>query len=175
MKKLNITPDERSFDTMIKFFVNGDNVELALCKISELPQNGLESNVRGVQMLIEALIQRFEARLALDVASAYEETAVRRLDNEIWVKLLGACSERLYVRTSYIQQNLVFTPPLKSQMGLFVVGIKSLINYVLYLTKASAKKFFTLPHDMVSPHLPLVFFNNLRQVGLNFRNIILLP
>lgn len=111
MKKLNITPDERSFDTMIKFFVNGDNVELALCKISELPQNGLESNVRGVQMLIEALIQRFEARLALDVASAYEETAVRRLDNEIWVKLLGACSERLYVRTSYIQQNLVYSHP----------------------------------------------------------------
>ena len=102
MKKHGVEPNARTYDFIIKFYLECDNLEVALIKLAEMNDAGHSPSLKVAQQLIDSAGEAGQVRLALDLADAYEETTVRRLDVEAWVKLLIYSAEQLFVRKSFL-------------------------------------------------------------------------
>ena len=99
MKKRGVEPNAGIYNTIINYFLEGENLPVALRKLAEMSDKGFLPSMHVAQKLAETAAESGYARLALDLADAYEDSAARRLDTQYWVKLLVACAESLYVRT----------------------------------------------------------------------------
>lgn len=92
-----IQPDNNTYDCLIEYYAEGGNFEMALCKLAEANAAGFEPSLKTAQLVVGKGAEIGFTRLALDLADAYESTSTRRLDNELWVNLLGACARGLFV------------------------------------------------------------------------------
>ncbi|KAI5116756.1 hypothetical protein M0805_008369 [Coniferiporia weirii] len=96
MDRHNIRPNSKTYDLTISYYLEGGNLEMALYRLAEMNDLGFSPSLQIAQLLIDAAAETGHARLALDLAEAYEQTTIRRLDNTTWVKLLVACADNLY-------------------------------------------------------------------------------
>jgi hypothetical protein len=86
-----------TYDTIIGFFVENENLDMALHKLAEMNDAGMTPALETAQRLILKAAGMGYPRLALDLALAFENSSVRRIDTETWTRLLAACSDNLYV------------------------------------------------------------------------------
>lgn len=98
MGRFEISPNESTYELIILRYAEAGHVELALQFLSELGERGLSPTLKSAQSIILAACKMGFPRLALDLADAFEQTSVRRLDSGVWVNCLIACAESLYVR-----------------------------------------------------------------------------
>lgn len=97
IEKQGLEPNAATYDTILRFHLDCDNLEMALFKLAEMNDMGFQPSLKVMQYLITEIGEVGHVRLALNLADAYEATAVRRLDSDTWVKLLVFCAEELYV------------------------------------------------------------------------------
>lgn len=93
----NIKPNEGSYEILIGYLTRNQHLELALQKIGEMSQYGLSPSLRTAQQVISLACEFGHPRLAIELATAFESSSVRRLDAETWMKCLIASSDMLYV------------------------------------------------------------------------------
>ncbi|KAI0355584.1 hypothetical protein OH77DRAFT_1504012 [Trametes cingulata] len=108
MEEWSIRPNETTYEIIITRFAQADRLELALQYLAKLGTMGISPTLRTATVLITTAAELGFSRLALDLAIAFEETSVRRLDGEVWVDLLVSCAESLYLDgTSYTWNKVV--------------------------------------------------------------------
>src|SRR5262245_12147717 len=98
MVEWNIDPDATAFAHVILRHVADDNLELALQRLTEMPAHNLTPTLDTVQRVIVLATQRGYPRLALDLATEFEASSVRRLDSAVWMNCLISSAEALYAR-----------------------------------------------------------------------------
>ena len=89
-----------TYNLMIKYYTEGRNIEAALRWLNEMGDHGYVPTVKVMQSLIKRVARRGHARLALDLAEAYEHTSGREVDSETWSAVLASCAETLFVSVS---------------------------------------------------------------------------
>ena len=102
MDKYHVEPDANTYDLLISYYLNGSNLELALCRLSEMTGQGFYPGMKIAAKILEQTANAGFARLALDIGYAFEKLTVRRLEGQTWVKILVACAEGLNVRRSIL-------------------------------------------------------------------------
>ena len=90
----------QTYDAIIGFYIENENLDMALHKLAEMNDLDMTPGLETAQRLIVLAVQTGYPRLALDLALAYENTSVRRIDTETWMKLLTASAQNLYVSFS---------------------------------------------------------------------------
>ncbi|EJD02798.1 uncharacterized protein FOMMEDRAFT_86064 [Fomitiporia mediterranea MF3/22] len=96
MNKHSVNPNTRTYDFLINYYLDSDNLEMALLKLAEMNDLGFSPSLKVAKNLSHTAGQYGHARLALELADAYEETTIRRLDSEAWVNILIHSAEQLY-------------------------------------------------------------------------------
>ncbi|KAI0663615.1 hypothetical protein C8Q70DRAFT_906868 [Cubamyces menziesii] len=96
MEEWNIQPNEITYEIIITRFTQVRRLELALQYLAQLGRAGLSPTLNTASAVISAAADMGFPRLALDLALAFEETSIRRLDGEVWVDVLISCAEALY-------------------------------------------------------------------------------
>ena len=100
MDEWSIAPNEITYELIITRFAENGRLELALQFLSQLGQAGLSPTLSTAASVIACAAELGHPRLALDLADAFEETSVRRLDGHVWVDILASCAQDLYVSTN---------------------------------------------------------------------------
>ncbi|KAL6305233.1 hypothetical protein BKA93DRAFT_780560 [Sparassis latifolia] len=96
MERFDIRPNESTYEYIILQYAESGNLELALQYLSALGMRGLSPTLKTAQGIIRVAGSMGFPRLALDLAEAFEQTSVRRLDGEVWAECLESSSEALY-------------------------------------------------------------------------------
>ena len=97
MEEWSIKPNEMTYELIITRLSANGRLELGLQYLSQLGPAGLSPRLDTAAALITCAARLGYPRLALDLADAFERTSVRRLDNDVWVDILGSCAEALFV------------------------------------------------------------------------------
>lgn len=100
MEELNMPPNAQTFALILERPLLGENIELAVQYLGEMNARGIIPELPTVQGIIILATKLGHSRLALEIASTFEEESVRRLDNEVWVNCLISSAENLYVSPS---------------------------------------------------------------------------
>lgn len=90
-----------SYDAIIDYYIEGDNLDMGLHKLAEMNDRGMNPNLPTAQRVILKAAEQGYPRLAMDLATAYENSSLRRIDSETWVNLLAACADNYYVSVSF--------------------------------------------------------------------------
>ena|SRR5882762_8473272 len=98
MREHNIHPNALTFSLILERPILDKNLELAIQHMSEMNARGIIIELQTAEAIITLAAELGHPRLALDVASSFEEVSVRRLDSEVWLKCLISSAENLYVR-----------------------------------------------------------------------------
>ena len=85
------------YGLVIQYYTEGNNIETALRWLSEMTEKGLVPPYTIMGNLLTKLAQRGHARLSVDLAEAYEHTSLRKIDGPVWVTMLVACAEVMFV------------------------------------------------------------------------------
>ncbi|KAH9892476.1 hypothetical protein C8Q73DRAFT_649226 [Cubamyces lactineus] len=96
MDEWSIQPNEITYEIIITRLARVQRLELALQYLAQLGRAGLSPTLTTASAIITTAADLGFPRLALDLALAFEETSVRRLDGEVWVDVLISCAEALY-------------------------------------------------------------------------------
>lgn len=102
IRQYGFDSDDQLYELLIGRIVGGQNLERALQCLNEMGEKGVRTTLKTVQGLIQLTCQLHQPRLALELALAFEETSVRRVDTKTWMSILIASSEAFYVSTAYI-------------------------------------------------------------------------
>lgn len=100
MEEWSILPNEITYEIIITRFAQNGRLELAVQYLAQLAPAGLSPTLTTASAIIKSAAKLGFARLALDLAEAFEATSVRRLEGDVWVDILGSCAEQLYVSHS---------------------------------------------------------------------------
>lgn len=98
MIESGIQPNMRSYEIIVKRLTEEKNLEMALSMLTQMEDQHLSPSAETAESVIILASNVGNARLALDLATSYESASVRPLSAEAWVRCLGACAEKLYVR-----------------------------------------------------------------------------
>lgn len=101
MKQFNITPNEITYEIIIFRYTESGNLELALQYLAEMGTRGLSPTLKTAGSIINTANRRGFPRLALDLADAFEQSSVRRLEGSVWMECLIASSDALFVRAHF--------------------------------------------------------------------------
>ncbi|OBZ70611.1 hypothetical protein A0H81_09090 [Grifola frondosa] len=96
MAEYGIQPNEATYEHLILRYTSMNRIEQALQMLSEMSSLHLSPTLKTAQAVITTASQLGFARLALDLAEAFEQTSVRRLDGDVWAELLISSSDALY-------------------------------------------------------------------------------
>jgi hypothetical protein len=111
MRELNIPPNAQTFALILEKPLLGENLEMAIQYFSEMSARGIVPELQTAQAVIILAAKLGHAKLALEIASTFEDQSVRRLDNEVWLNCLISSAEALYVSTSSTMVHPVDLPP----------------------------------------------------------------
>lgn len=106
MRNFGLKPQASTYTTIINSFVDDGNIEMALQELYQMSEQGLDPELPAISPLIKKTAQFGHARLSIDLALAYEDSAIRRLEADIWTECLIASAKSLYVGSPW--QNFVF-------------------------------------------------------------------
>lgn len=97
MKELNITPNAQTFALVMDRPIRARNLEMVVQYMGEMVTLGLVPELQTAQGAVILATKRGHPRLAIEMANYFEESSVRRLDNEVWLNCLIGSAEDLYV------------------------------------------------------------------------------
>ena len=100
MQELRMPPNAQTFSLILERPLMGKNLEVAVQYLGEMNRRGIVPELQTAQNIIILATTLGHSRLALDIAKAFEEASVRRLDHEVWVNCLISSAENLFVRLS---------------------------------------------------------------------------
>lgn len=98
MSALSLTPDSSTYAGIISRYIASRNLEMALQFTFDMNSRGIAPDTYTAQNLIKLAAETGFPRLALDLARAFEESGIHRLDHEVWVQCLASSARALYVR-----------------------------------------------------------------------------
>jgi hypothetical protein len=98
MQELRMPPNAQTFSLILERPLIGGNLELAVQYLGLMNTLGIVPELQTAQNIIILATTLGYPRLALDIASTFEDNSVRRLDNEVWVNCLISSAENLFVR-----------------------------------------------------------------------------
>ncbi|KZO98939.1 hypothetical protein CALVIDRAFT_544698 [Calocera viscosa TUFC12733] len=86
-----------TYQHLIISHIENQNLEMSLQLIDEMSSQGIQPTLHSVEQVVD-LATRFNfARLAVDLAVAFEEESIRRLPPVSWMKMLACCAALHYV------------------------------------------------------------------------------
>lgn len=97
MNELGIAPSASTYTFIIRRFIDSGNLELAIQHFYAMKSRQIIPHVHAAQSVIAFAAQSGYPRLALDLATWFEEASIRRLDHTVWVKCLIASADGLYM------------------------------------------------------------------------------
>lgn len=105
MAEYDIAPNHKTYELVIGRMTQADNLESALQRLAEMNRAGLTPTLQTAEMIIRLACKFDLPRLALDLADTFEDTAIRRLDGNVWMECLISSAGSLYVSPSYLLRN----------------------------------------------------------------------
>ncbi|KLO12254.1 hypothetical protein SCHPADRAFT_854109 [Schizopora paradoxa] len=96
MQRHGVQPDSRTHDLLIQRYAEGENIEVALRRLTEMEDAGFSPSLKTAEVLVSKIAETGFPRLALDLATAFEHESVRRLSSETWVALLASSAQNSY-------------------------------------------------------------------------------
>ncbi|KAJ6475311.1 hypothetical protein C8R47DRAFT_1052915 [Mycena vitilis] len=96
METLGIRPNATTFSILIARFVAEENLELALQQYHAMKTHNLVPDVAAAQSLIILAAEQGYPRLAVDLAVAFENESVRKVQDSVWLACLHSSAAALY-------------------------------------------------------------------------------
>jgi pentatricopeptide repeat protein len=100
MNEMNITPNAATFSFIIDRYTTAGNLELALQYLHSMKAHNLVPELPAVEAIVTLTADRGYPRLAIDLATWFEDTSIRRLDQAVWMSCLRSSADSLYVSPS---------------------------------------------------------------------------
>lgn len=98
MYEFGIKPNPSIYTAIIQAFVDKGNVEMALHCLFTMKNQDILPELPAVQDVIILTANCGYSRLAVELASFYERTSLRRLDDAVWMTCLASSAQNYYVR-----------------------------------------------------------------------------
>jgi pentatricopeptide repeat protein len=121
---MDIAPNSSTFSYIIDRFTYDGNLEAALQYIYSMKARKLVPELHIVEAIVILAADIGYARLAIDLATWFEDISIRRLDQAVWVSCLRSSANSLYVSLRcetvflFLSDDFVF----KRWMAYFTVG-----------------------------------------------------
>jgi len=96
MDKHGVDRDQRTYEHIILRYLEHSSIELALRYLAEMGERQLAPTLKTMEGIIYTACKLHLPRLALDLAEAFEDSSVRRLDTQVWMDCLIACATDLW-------------------------------------------------------------------------------
>ncbi|CCM05072.1 uncharacterized protein FIBRA_07278 [Fibroporia radiculosa] len=96
MRQYGIEPNEQTYEYIIVRYAQADHIELALQCLAEMGQRRVSPTLKSASSIISTASRLGYARLALDLAEAFESASVRPLEGEVWTECLISCSDAFF-------------------------------------------------------------------------------
>ena len=97
MSEMKISPDASTFSIIISRYVVAGNLEVALQYLFDMNGRGILCELKTIQDIIILTARSGLPRLALDLASSFENSSVRKIDADVWMHCLIYSAHALYV------------------------------------------------------------------------------
>ena len=97
MLEAEITPNVTSYEILITHLTEDENLEMALAILTEMEKRDLSPSTKTAENVVLLAAKQGNPRLALDLATTYENVSVQPLSAEAWVNVLASCAECLFV------------------------------------------------------------------------------
>jgi pentatricopeptide repeat protein len=98
MKQLSVKPNAPIYTFIISAFVRDGNLEMATQYLFAMKSQNIVPELSAVQAVIILAAESGYPRLALDLATYFEDVSHRRLEDAAWVACLYSAAQALYVR-----------------------------------------------------------------------------
>lgn len=97
MKELSIKPNAPIYTSLINAFVRDGNLEMSIQYLFAMKSQNIVPELSVVQAVIILAAENGYPRLALDLATYFENVSHRRLGDAVWVACLYSAAQSLYV------------------------------------------------------------------------------
>ena len=97
MKQLSIEPNAQIYTTTINTFIQGGNLEMAIQYLFAMKSQNIVPELSAVQAVVILAAESGYPRLALDLATYFENVSHRRLEDVAWVACLYSAAQYFYV------------------------------------------------------------------------------
>ena len=97
MKQLSIKPNAPIYTFIISAFVRDGNLEMAVQYLFAMKSQNIVPELSAVQAVIILAAESGYPRLALDLATYFEDVSHRRLEDAAWVASLYSSAQNFYV------------------------------------------------------------------------------
>jgi pentatricopeptide repeat protein len=96
VSKWKIAPSAATYALVVDFLLARDHFGMALQVFAEMQSRRITPNLETSQQIIISAARHYP-RLAVDLATSFEDNSVRRLDGVAWHSCLASTAEILYV------------------------------------------------------------------------------
>ncbi|TDL26251.1 hypothetical protein BD410DRAFT_716086 [Rickenella mellea] len=93
----HIQPDATTYGHIISHYTLGKNLEVGLQYLAVMNIENVVPSLKTADHVIFLCADFGNARLAVDLAESFENNSVRRLNGELWAKVLHSCTMAFYV------------------------------------------------------------------------------
>ena len=101
MNEMNIAPNSTTFTYIILRYTLDSNLEVALQYLYAMKARKLVPELRAIEAVVTLAAHSGYPRLAIDLASWFEDASIRRLDQAVWMSCLRSSADSLYVSIRY--------------------------------------------------------------------------
>jgi hypothetical protein len=100
MDACGVKPNSQTLNLLVTRYAAEGNLEMALRHLLSSPQNDIMPDLQTAQSVIILATRNNFARLAIDLATWFEQISTRRLEESAWTNCLIASAEVSYVPLS---------------------------------------------------------------------------
>lgn len=97
MNEMNIAPNSSTFSYIIHRYTSDNNLEVALQYLYAMKAHKLVPELPAIEAVVTLAAHRGYPRLAIDLATWFEDSSIRRLDHAVWMSCLRSSTDSLYV------------------------------------------------------------------------------
>lgn len=149
MIELNITPNAQTFTLIMDRFIRAENLEMVVQYMGEMVNLGLVPELQTAHNIVILAAKLGHPRLAIEMANHFEDSSIRRLDNEVWLNCLIGSAEDLYVSVSEPQFMTIIELNIHDRPRVCrILGVKSSMSLESHQTKACAYWYCNVLHAM---------------------------
>lgn len=97
MEEMDVEPNAAINTYVLRFFAKDGCVEFALGLFQEAKAKNLLADFGAASLIVRTLALSGHPKLAIELAEAFEEETLRRLETSVWMSCLTASAEDLWV------------------------------------------------------------------------------
>ncbi|KDR75443.1 hypothetical protein GALMADRAFT_69951 [Galerina marginata CBS 339.88] len=97
MDNFGINPNGPIYTAIINCLVGEGNVEMAIQCVFSMKKQGIVPELAAAQAVVTLAADCGYSRLAIELATYFEDTSVRQLDNSAWMACLYSSARNLYI------------------------------------------------------------------------------